>query len=59
MERVAKDFVSGNIKLHVEWVPGHTEVPGNEKSDEVAGSATTTPCRNGPTTLSYKGRITK
>jgi ribonuclease HI len=55
----ARKLQRKGIKLHVEWVPGHEGVAGNEASDKVAGEATDLPHIFGTTTLSYIGRATK
>ena len=55
----ARKLQRKGIKLHVEWVPGHEGVAGNEASDKVAGEATDLPQIFGTTTLSYIGRATK
>ena len=36
VHQVAKELTKNNIKLHIHWVPGHTNVPGNEKADALA-----------------------
>ena len=44
-----------NIKINIQWVPGHTEVAGNEIADKCAKDATGLPgrCPDSFTSLSY------
>ena len=44
-----------NIKINIHWVPGHTEVAGNEIADKCAKDATGLPgrCPDSFTSLSY------
>lgn len=59
MNCIAQQLLDRGIQLHVEWVPGHMGVYGNELADKVAGRATvpsSTICNGGMTTLSFIGR---
>jgi ribonuclease HI len=40
---VAKQLYRRRCTLIIEWVPGHTDVPGNEEADRLAKKATTRP----------------
>ena len=46
--------------LLIQWVPGHTSIPGNEKADELAKHATEQqPPREYQTSLSYLKRVVR
>ena len=36
---IAEELHSRNIKLFIEWVPGHLEVEGNEKANKLTKKA--------------------
>lgn len=50
----ARSFLEGNPRasIMIQWVPGHTGIPGNERADEIAKAACSLAPPNPRTTLS-------
>ena len=56
--KVSKLLQEHNITLTIQWVPGHTDVEGNEKADQLAKAATQeSTSQHSTSTLSYLKRI--
>jgi ribonuclease HI len=47
---IAKDLKCMGIQLHIHWVPGHTDVRGNERADKLAKRAAQKPSPSFPIT---------
>ena len=47
------------VKLTLQWIPGHVNIPGNEQADKLAKQGTTCPQPNLPTSYSTAKQIIK
>jgi ribonuclease HI len=57
---IADTLHERNNSLHIQWVPGHVDVEGNERADKLAKEATQkTPPPRVKTSLSYLRRVVK
>jgi ribonuclease HI len=57
---IADTLHERNNSLHIQWVPGHVDVAGNERADKLAKEATQkTPPPQPKTSLSYLRRVIK
>ena len=59
--KYAKLLKNKDIQLHISWVPGHSDVEGNEQADKLAKEGTTLQdnTREAYISLAYLGRMVK
>lgn len=59
-QNVAGEMAAMNINLHIQWVPGHTEITGNELADKLAKEGAEKPAPSYPmTSISWLKRQTR
>ena len=59
-KRTISDFIAAHtVDITLQWIPGHTNIPGNEQADKLAKQGARCPQQNNTASLNTAKQIIK